>query len=280
MNSLEQFLIYFAISVFSGFVGSLTGLGGATFLIPIYTFLGVPYVYAAGASLISTIATSSGAASAYVKDRITNINIGISLETATTTGSIVGSMLTILIYKRDLESLLYMLFGIVLLSSIPLQRITKSKTKLVPDKLTRLLNLEGSYFDESENREINYFASRWWLGEILMLIAGLISGLLGIGSGAFKVLALDWGMGLPIKVSTSTSNFMIGVTAATGSSIYWLEGYIQIYLASATALGVLLGAFFGSRIMNKIRDVRINYLFNAILILLSAEMIFKGINLW
>jgi uncharacterized membrane protein YfcA len=173
-----------------------------------------------------------------------------------------------------------MLFGIVLLSSIPLQRITKSKTKLVPDKLTRLLNLEGSYFDESENREINYFASRWWLGEILMFIAGLISGLLGIGSGAFKVLALDWGMGLPIKVSTSTSNFMIGVTAATGSSIYWLEGYIQIYLASATALGVLLGAFFGSRIMNKIRDVRINYLFNAILILLSAEMIFKGINLW
>ena len=282
MDPLVLFLEIVAVSALSGILGALTGLGGATFLVPIYTlYFGIPIVYASGASLISTIATSSGAASAYVKDRITNVRIGMGLEIATTSGSIVGALTVVYIYSHHLEYIIYIVFGIVLLSQIYVQ-LTKSKFELPhnvkPDWTTRVFQLYGSYFDVALNREVNYIGIRWWLGEIIMFFAGFISGLLGIGSGALKVLAMDWAMSLPMKVSTTTSNFMIGVTAATGSSIYWLFGYIQPFLAAGTAIGVLIGSFVGTRILVRVRNKTIRYIFTAVLAFLGVQMIMRGLG--
>lgn len=271
-------------SIASGFMGSLTGLGGATFLVPIYVlFLGIPIQYAAGASLMATIATSSGAGSAYVRDRVANVRIGMSLEIATTAGSIIGSLLAAWVYAHGLQRIIYVVFGIVLLSSIYTQ-ITRSKFELPepkpPDRWSKWLQLYGKYYDPTLGREVEYHGIRWWLGESIMFVAGLISGLLGIGSGALKVLGMDWAMNLPIKVSTTTSNFMIGVTAATGSSIYWFFGYIQPLFASVTAIGVLAGSFIGARVLIKLRNVTIRYIFMAILAILGIQMILRGLGIW
>nr|KJR73822.1 MAG: permease [Thermoproteus sp. AZ2] len=282
--ALLTFAFLAVVSLVAGFLGSLTGLGGGTFLVPIYTlFLGIPIEYAAGASLISTIATSSGAGSAYVRDRITNVRIGMSLEIATTTGSIVGSLTAAWIYSHGLQRIIYIMFGIVLLGSIYTQ-ITRSKYELPepkpPDKWTRWLQLYGKYYDQALGREVDYWGVRWWLGELIMFFAGLISGLLGIGSGALKVLGMDWAMNLPMKVSTTTSNFMIGVTAATGSSIYWFFGYIQPFFAAATAVGVLAGSLIGTKVLVRIKNVTIRYIFMAILAILGVQMILRGLGIW
>ncbi|AOL16291.1 permease [Sulfolobus sp. A20] len=279
---LEFFIAIVLISALSGILGSLTGLGGATFLVPIYTlYLGIPIVYASGASLISTIATSSGAASAYIKDRITNVRIGMGLEIATTTGSIAGALTVAYIYSHHLQFIVYIVFGIVLLSQVYVQ-LTRSRFELPkpikPDWTTKIFQLYGKYYDAALNQEVEYYGIRWWLGEIIMFFAGYISGLLGIGSGALKVLGMDWAMNLPMKVSTTTSNFMIGVTAATGSSIYWLFGYIEPFLAAGTAIGVLIGAYIGTKILVRITNKTIRYIFTAILVFLGIQMIMRGLG--
>ncbi|ALU32069.1 permease [Sulfolobus acidocaldarius] len=281
MNLILYLLTLLLSSTVAGFVGSLTGLGGATVLVPIYTlFLGIPLPYATGASLISTIATSSGSASAYIKDKITNVRIGMSLEIATTLGAIVGSLIANIIYKMHLEDILFIIFGIVILSSVYVQ-LTKAKDELPknvkPDWTTKLFKLYGSYYDQALKTEVEYHAIRWWLGEIIMFVAGLISGLLGIGSGALKVIGMDWAMNLPLKVSTTTSNFMIGVTAATSSSLYWVFGYIEPVLAGVTAIGVLIGALAGTKVLVRIRNSRIRFIFIALLIILGVEMIIRGV---
>ena len=278
--------VFFALvvvaSIISGFLGALVGLGGGTFLVPIYTlFLGIPIAYATGASLISTIATSSGSASAYVRDRITNVRIGMGLEIATTTGSIIGSLTAAWVYAHRLEYIIYIVFGVVLLTQIYFQ-IERSKFELPrpmkPDWTTRVFQLYGEYYDEALQQPVKYYGVRWWLGETIMFFAGFISGLLGIGSGALKVLGMDWAMNLPMKVSTTTSNFMIGVTAATGSAIYWAFGLIQPILAGFTALGVLLGSMIASKILPKITNRSIRYIFTAILAFLGIEMVLRGLG--
>ncbi|MEW9492457.1 MAG: sulfite exporter TauE/SafE family protein [Candidatus Aramenus sulfurataquae] len=282
LPTIEFFILIILLSALSGILGALTGLGGATILVPIYTlYLGIPIVYASGASLISTIATSSGTASAYIKDRITNLKIGTGLLTATTTGSIIGSLTVAFIYSHHLQYIIYIVFGAVLLSQIYVQ-LQRSKFELPrgvePDWTTRIFQLYGKYYDMVLDREVEYIGVKWWLGEIIMFFAGYISGLLGIGSGALKVLAMDWAMNLPIKVSTTTSNFMIGVTAATGSSIYWIFGYIQPFLAAGTAIGVLIGAFIGTKILVRVRNKTIRYVFTLILAFLGIQMILRGLG--
>ncbi|ARM75231.1 sulfite exporter TauE/SafE family protein [Acidianus manzaensis] len=282
LSPIEFFVEIVFISALSGILGALTGLGGATFLVPIYTlYLSVPIQYASGASLISTIATSSGAASAYVKDKITNVRIGMGLEIATTSGSIVGALTVAYIYAHHLEFLVYIIFGIVLLSQVYVQ-LAKSKFELPkpmkPDWTTKVFQLYGKYYDMALDREVEYQGVRWWLGEIIMFFAGFISGLLGIGSGALKVLGMDWAMNLPMKVSTTTSNFMIGVTAATGSSIYWIFGYIEPFLAAGTAIGVLIGAFIGTKILVRVTNKTIRYIFMIILVFLGIQMLLRGLG--
>jgi uncharacterized membrane protein YfcA len=275
-------MLLLVVGVAAGFVGSLSGLGGGVIVIPALTvLLGVPIQYAAGASLIATIATSSGAASAYVKDRLANIKIGMSLEIATTLGAIAGALIAAAIYAKGLFHIIFIIFGIVLLSSILptfMQYKRSGWKKLNTDWTTKFFQLEGKYYDSSERRTIRYFGYRWWLGEAVMALAGIISGLLGIGSGVLKVIGMDWGMKLPMKVTTSTSNFMIGVTAAAGSSVYWALGYIQPFIAAPTVIGIIVGSFAGSRILNRSKVSKIRLFFMIILAIAAVEMILRGLK--
>ena len=278
-----KFILIVIGGIAAGIIGSLTGLGGATVLVPVLSlFYGIPIIYATGASLVSTIATSAGSASAYTREKITNVKIGIGLEIATTAGAIVGSLTAVFVYNHSLSYAIYVIFGVVLLTSL-IPTVQRGKyeepVKRLPDWTTKLFQLTGSYFDKRLNKKIDYTGVRWCLAEIIMFFAGLISGLLGIGSGALKVLGMDWAMNLPMKVTTTTSNFMIGITAATGSSIYWYEGYIQIFIAAATALGVLIGSFIGAKILMRITNRNVRWIFFAILSFLGVEMLLKGLRL-
>lgn len=277
-----KFLSIVVGGIAAGILGSLTGLGGATVLVPLLSlFYGIPIIFATGASLVSTIATSAGSASAYTKEKIANVKVGIGLEIATTAGAIVGSLTAVFVYSHNLSWVIYIIFGVVLLTSLipTIQRGRyEEPQKRPPDMTTRLFQLTGSYFDKRLKRRIDYTGIRWWLAEFIMFFAGLISGLLGIGSGAMKVLGMDWAMNLPMKVTTTTSNFMIGITAATGSSIYWYEGYIQVFIAAATAIGVIIGSFIGAKILIRITNRNVRWIFFAILSFLGVEMFLKGLK--
>ncbi len=280
--TLLKFIEIVAGGIIAGIIGSVTGLGGGSVLVPILTlFYGVPIIFATGASLISTIATSAGSAGTYTKKKIANVKIGVGLEVATTLGAIVGSLTVTVVYKYSLEWVLYLLFGIVILTSI-VPTVNRGKyegTKVVkPDFTSRIFQLQGKYYDQNQKKSVEYIGIRWWLGEIIMFFAGMLSGLLGIGSGALKVLGMDWAMNLPMKVTTTTSNFMIGITAATSSSIYWYNGFIQFYLAAATAIGVLIGAIIGSKILLKISNKDVRWVFFAILSYLGVEMALEGLR--
>ena len=243
------------VGLAAGLIGSLSGLGGGTLLTPVLTLIfHVPIEYAASTSLVATIATSSSAAAAYIRDKITNINIGISLEIATVAGAAIGSASAIWIYAHHLHAWVFFLFGAMLLLSIIPSAFGLYKPVARPqigDATTRFFQLEGSYFDDALHRSVHYAGVRWWLAEAIMLLAGIMSGLLGIGSGALKVIGMDWAMRLPIKVSTATSNFMIGVTAAAAIGSYFVAGYIRPELITPTVLGVLAGSFIGTKILNR-----------------------------
>jgi uncharacterized membrane protein YfcA len=273
-------LVLLLIGVTAGFIGALTGLGGGVVLVPLLTLLlGVSIAYASGASLIATIATSSAAGGVYIRDRITNVKIGMSLEIATTLGAIIGALIAGLIYAAGLDSIVYIVFGLALLSSIYLMVRKRSRRKVAQDSTTKRLQLTGEYTDAATGRTVRYYGARWWAGEAVMLMAGVLSGLLGIGSGALKVLGMDWVMNLPTKVSTATSNFMIGVTAAAGSVIFWELGYVQPFLAGTTAIGVLAGAVLGSVVFERLASGRVRLLFIFVLVALAAEMLLRGVGL-
>ncbi len=277
-------LLYFIALLLAGFiagvVGAMSGLGGGVVIVPALTLLfGVPLEYAAGASLVSTIATSSGAASAYVKDKLANIKIGMSLEIATTLGAIAGSLLAAYVYAHGISQDLFILFGAVLILSLYPTFIEYRKTyrkRINKDWSTEVFQLSGSYYDKAKKRVIRYSGYRWWFGEAIMGIAGLISGLLGIGSGVLKVMSMDWGMKLPMKVTTATSNFMIGVTAATGSAIYWALGYIQPFVVAPVVIGILLGAYCGSKMLQQTTGKSIRLMFLILLGIVGIEMVLRG----
>ena len=280
------FTLYFAALLLAGFlagiVGAMSGLGGGVVVIPVLALLfGVPLEYAAGASLISTIATSSGAASAYVKDRLANIKIGMSLEVATTLGAIAGALLAAYIYEHGISNYLFVLFGAILLLMLyPMFRAYEHarRNRMHRDWSTGFFQLSGSYYDGVEKREIRYSGYRWWLGEAVMGAAGLISGLFGIGSGVLKVIGMDWGMKLPIKVTTATSDFMIGVTAAAGSAVYWALGYIQPFIVAPVAIGILLGAYLGSKMLQRTGGRSVRLLFMLLLVTIGIEMVLRGLG--
>lgn len=250
-------------------------------IVPLLTvFLGVPPLFAIGASIVSVIATSSGSASTYVKDKITNLRIGMFLELATTTGAITGAVLTISLAKANLEGAVYILFGTVLLLSVfPLlkQLGEELPTGATPDAISRRLELKGEYHDLVLNKDVHYEATRSGLALPIMYVAGLISGLLGIGGGVLKVIALDIGMKLPMKVSSTTSNFMIGVTAAASTGIFYLGGYINPFIAAPVVLGVVLGSAIGTRVLVRSRNATVRKLFVPVLVILAIEMLLHGV---
>src|SRR4030042_5322148 len=271
--------VLFLISVAAGFLCSLLGLGGGMIVIPVLTLLfKVDIHYAFGAIIVSIIATSCGAAAAYVKERLTNIRVGMFLEIATTVGALTG--VTLLAIAET--STLFIIFGIVLLLSfVPVvrrrQEVSTKEATSKQDKLSRRLTLEGEYYDEYLGSEVRYGASRPHFAFGTMYIAGLISGLLGIGSGAFKVLSMDLIMRLPIKVSTATSNFMIGVTAAASAGVYFSRGYVNPFITAQVQLGVLLGAVLGARWLPRAKSILIRRIFAIVLAIVALQMIAKGL---
>ena len=272
-----------ALLFFAGLLGGMLNAvaGGGTFItFPTLVFLGVPPLFAIGASIVSVIATSSGAASAYVRDGITNLRVGMFLELATSTGAVVGAVLTISLARAGLEGVVYVIFGLVLiLSVLPLLRRIGEEVPsgVVPDAISKRLDLRGKYFDRGLGEEVSYQATRSTVGLGIMYFAGLISGLLGIGSGALKVVALDVGMKLPMKVSSTTSNFMIGVTAAASTGIFYLGGYINPFLAAPVTMGVLLGSLAGTRLLVRAKNSSIRKVFIPIILILAAEMLLHGL---
>jgi len=274
MNALAFSGIVFAISALAGFLGSLTGLGGGVVVTPALTLLlGVDLHYAMGASLVSVIATSSGAAAAYVKEGFSNIRAGMFLEIATTLGAVAGAHLTTAIPASGLA----IIFGGVLLySAWHTVRQQREAPAPRPDPLADQLKLNGEY--PGPQGPLRYRVGRVKAGFTLMFGAGLLSGLLGIGSGAMKVIAMDQVMRIPFKVSTTTSNFMIGVTAAASAGIYLSRGYIQPPVAMPVMLGVLAGSLVGARRLAGAATRPLRLLFAAVVGVLAIEMIAGGLR--
>src|ERR1700730_11636275 len=275
MNILEFTALVFVGSLVAGLLGSLTGLGGGVVLVPLLTlFFKVDIRYAIGASLVSVIATSSGAAAAYVKEGISNIRIGMFLEVATTLGAVLGAFLA----ARVPTAAIAIIFGAVLLYSAYSSARTRVKLTSddVPAPLATRLRLNGSFPTPEGIRR--YYVRRVPAGFSLMFIAGAVSGLLGIGSGALKVLAMDQVMRIPFKVSTTTSNFMIGVTAAASAGIYLNRGYIDPGLSMPVMLGVLVGAFAGSKVLVYANTRVLRIVFSVVILALALQMIYNGLT--
>jgi uncharacterized protein len=273
-------LVLFAGALFAGFLGSLTGLGGGVIIVPLLTLgFGVDIHYAIGTSLISVIATSSGAASAFVKEGLLNIRIGMFLEIATTLGAIAGAAIA---YYAPTH-FIAILFGLVLLYSAGASFKKRNESSIPPDqdaikhgKFAQMLKAKGTYLDAG-GELVAYRLQHVGGGFFVMWIAGILSGLLGIGSGALKVIAMDSIMKIPFKVSTSTSNFMIGVTAAASAGVYFSRGYIDPVLSMPVVLGVMGGSLLGARILLKSQTKSIRVVFALVITLLAIEMIYNGL---
>jgi uncharacterized protein len=273
LNTLEFTLLVGMGSLLAGFLGSLTGLGGGVVIVPMLTLLfHVDIRYAIGAALVSVIATSSGAAAAYVKEGYSNVRVGMFLEIATTVGALVGAAVALHLHV----SVIAVIFGLALIYSAfaSLRDKSEHRTDVAPDRIATWLRMDSSY--PTENGITPYHVRGVPLGFGLMFGAGVLSGLLGIGSGAVKVLAMDQAMKLPFKVSTTTSNFMIGVTAAASAGIYLSRGYIDPGIAMPVMLGVLGGSLVGARVLAgaKVRTLRL--VFAVVIGFLAVEMIYNG----
>ena len=275
MTNLEFTPLVFGISAVAGCLGALTGLGGGVIVTPALTvLLGVDIRYAIGASLVSVIATSSGAAAAFVREGYSNIRIGMFLEIATTLGALLGAYLA----TRTPTSILSIIFGVVLLHSAWQSSRDRpaDKTSKKADRLAARFKLNGSYPSPEGPRAYQVDHVRTGFG--VMFGAGTLSGLLGIGSGALKVIAMDQIMDIPFKVSTTTSNFMIGVTAAASAGIYLSRGYIQPGLAMPVMLGVLAGSLIGARQLIGARVRVLRWIFAGVVGVMAVEMIITGVK--
>jgi uncharacterized protein len=273
LNTLEFTLLLGMGSLLAGFLGSLTGLGGGVVIVPLLTLLfHVDIRYAIGAALVSVIATSSGAAAAYVREGYSNIRVGMFLEIATTIGAMVGAVLALYLHV----SVIAIIFGVVLIYSAiaSLREKADGARDAQPDRVATWLRMDTTYPTEAGLQKYHVRGVPGGFG--LMFGAGVLSGLLGIGSGAVKVLAMDQVMKLPFKVSTTTSNFMIGVTAAASAGIYLSRGYIEPAIAMPVMLGVLGGSLVGARVLAgaKVRSLRI--VFSVVIGILAIEMIYNG----
>src|SRR6202158_2964618 len=271
MTTLVLVCLIWLGSLLAGLLGALTGLGGGVVIVPLLVLgFGIDIRYAMGASLISVIATSSGAAAAYVKEGFSNIRIGMFLEIATTVGALLGASLATVIPTTALA----IIFGAVLLYSAYVSRKarTQAERSLPPDPLATRLRLNGSFPDLEGRRTYN--VQRVPTGFSLMFGAGALSGLLGIGSGAVKVLAMDQAMRIPFKVSTTTSNFMIGVTAAASAGVYLSRGYVDPGLSMPVMLGVLGGSMGGARLLVKADTKWLRRVFSLVIVLLGLEMLY------
>ena len=280
MIEIIQFML---IAVLAGFLGSLVGLGGGIIITPALTILfGIDIKYAIGASIIAVIATSSGSAIAFVKDHVSNMRVGMLLEVFTTAGGVVGALMAGIFSSK----LLYIFFSLILLNSFYgmlkktglITKVKKEEKKVENDKYAERYKLNSTYYDKATGKTVAYNVTNVPQGSLVMFGAGLASGLLGIGSGAFKVVALDSYMKLPIKVSTATSNFMMGVTATASALIYFFNGTINPVIAAPIAIGTLIGSRTGAKVMQRLDAKYIRYIFLPILLFTIVNMFLKGVG--
>lgn len=275
---LHTALIMLGVGIFAGIMGSILGIGGGMIVTPIVTLaMGLDIKYAIGASIIAVIATSSGSTIAFLKDDVLNLRVAMFLEIATTIGAIIGALLT----GAFDPLILYILFGSLLVfSSWNMYRKMRSGQEVLQqvktDKWAEKFNLNSSYYDKNTKQQIEYQVENVPGGFLIMLGAGLASGMLGIGSGAFKVMAMDGAMKMPLKPSSATSNLMMGVTAAASATVYFFNGSIRPDLAVPLALGILGGSTIGTRIMQILPSKIIRLIFIPILFYLGLQMILKG----
>lgn len=266
------------VGVIAGIFGAILGIGGGMIVTPILTLgLGLDIKYAIGASIIAVIATSSGSTIAYLRDEMLNLRVAMFLEIATTVGAVLGAVLTGVLNA----TFLYFLFGALLVfTTYNMIRKLMSKNGELPsvkdDKLATQLNLNGTYYDKALNKQVDYQVENVSGGFSMMFGAGFASGLLGIGSGAFKVLAMDTIMHMPLKPSSATSNLMMGVTAAASAMVYFFNGSIKPGIAAPLAIGIIVGALIGSRIMTRLKPRLIRMIFVPVMLYLGIQMIAKG----
>jgi hypothetical protein len=282
----EYVILMLLVSIIAGLVGALVGVGGGILVVPALTLLfGVPIQYAIGASIVSVIATSSGSASAYVRDRITNLRIGMFLEIGSTVGAVIGAVSSIALVRSGYAWVVFLTFGVLLFISAysSASRIRKERRKggeiinQKPNKVSDALNLRGEYYDKATKTNIGYVADKVFSGFGVMFIAGVLSALLGVGGGVLKVVGMDSFMKLPFKVSTTTSNFMIGVTAAASTGIYYVAGFVNPFIAAPVAIGVVIGAFAGTKILVRTKPGRLRWVFVVVLIVIALEMVRQGV---
>ncbi|MGH7947998.1 MAG: sulfite exporter TauE/SafE family protein [Candidatus Binataceae bacterium] len=265
----------FALALGAGFVGSLSGLGGGVFIVPALVLIaGLPIQIAVGASLISVVATSAGASVAFVRDGWTNLRVAMVLECATVTGAVCGALLAGVVPASVLEAL----FSLMMLQSAYFAML-KQSDEIVPvgSPIARRLRLTGE-LPEPGGATTHYEVVNVGAGAALMVVAGLLSGMLGVGAGAVKVMAMDYFMKIPLKVSSATSNFMIGVTAGAGALVFLARGDISTTVASPVALGVTAGALVGSRILPHANVASLRIAFIAILILIAIQMGWRAVS--
>ncbi|HUA35705.1 MAG TPA: sulfite exporter TauE/SafE family protein [Candidatus Binataceae bacterium] len=264
-----------ALSIAAGFVGAISGLGGGVFIVPALVIAAhMPMRVAVGASLISVVATSAGASVAFVRDGWTNLKVAMLLECATVTGAVTGAYLAGVVPVVVLE----LLFAAMMLQSAYFS-LRKKGDDILPkgDPLAERLDLAGEIPDEN-GQLAHYEVVKVPQGAMLMVVAGLMSGLLGIGSGALKVMAMDYIMHIPLKVSSATSNFMIGVTAGAGALVFLGRGDIATTIAAPVALGVTAGALTGSRLLPVLKVEALRMVFVVILLLIAVEMGWRALT--
>lgn len=274
----------FLVAIFAGFFGALVGIGGGVIIVPALTLLfRLPIHMAIAASIVSVIATSIAGALSYVDQQITNVRLGMFLEISTTAGALVGAFIGVMMNGW----LLSLIFGVlVFYMAVVSFRSRKTEDQMIEtggysletgDNIARWLTLRGSYHDEAADKEIDYYATRTVQGSIVASLAGVGSGLLGIGGGVIKVAAMNSMMKIPMKAAVGTSKFMIGVTAATSAVVYFLAGGIDVYVVAPVALGTMFGATIGSLVMNRLHSRVLKTVFFLLMVYLGYQMIAKGI---
>lgn len=271
------------VAVAAGFVGSLAGLGGGVILVPTLVIaFGVPFPYAVGASAVSVLATSTASASSYVRDRLANLRVANALQVSTVSGALLGAVLTVYATRWGLVPALLTALGVLLLATLPAtwrhRNDTGSIGPLATDPLGVRLRFASEYHDAQLGRDIPYGTTGAVSALLIMLGAGVVSGLFGIGSGILKVLALEGRMHLPMKVATATSNLMIGVTVTAGVGVLLAAGYLDPVLAAPVALGTAIGSFGGSRLLPHLSNRAVRGIFIPVLVAVSLELILRGVG--
>ncbi len=273
-------VLLYLTAVGAGAFGALLGLGGGVVLVPALTLaFHLDIHYAIGASIVSVVATSSGAAATYIKEHLADMRLGMFLEAATTTGALLGAFIAGLITGPAL----FFIFALVLLYSAGMmfrKRFLPVAPPAPPNALSERLRMHGRYYDPATRQTVAYHVTGLPFGFALSMVAGGVSGLLGIGGGALKVPAMDLVMRVPLKVATATSNFMIGVTAAASAGVYFARGDINPFIAAPVAMGVLSGTMIGTRLMTRLRSEGLRLLFAIVLVIVAVQMLLKGVGVF